>query len=191
MPAGAPRAYSELCWTCWVVTDGRVHRELRTSGQAAARPRGVRGYRAKYCAKTPGSSRVSNASAVWQGGLKDGQGRISTESGVLSEARYGFTTRFENEPWTSRRRSPARMRPRSPWTSGWPDGQASRRRDHRGRFHGALRARGGAQGHERLRRHRRRPSRHDVRARGLHVLEGIDPVTNERNLADAENDGLR
>jgi osmotically inducible protein OsmC len=42
-----------------------------------------------------------NASAVWQGGLKDGNGRISTESGVLSEARYGFTTRFENEPGTN------------------------------------------------------------------------------------------
>ncbi len=42
-----------------------------------------------------------NASAVWQGGLKDGKGRISTESGVLKEARYGFTTRFENEPGTN------------------------------------------------------------------------------------------
>jgi osmotically inducible protein OsmC len=36
------------------------------------------------------------ASAVWQGGLKDGKGTVSTESGVLSEAQYSFTTRFEN-----------------------------------------------------------------------------------------------
>lgn len=42
-----------------------------------------------------------SASAIWKGGLKDGNGRISTESGVLTEARYGFTTRFENEPGTN------------------------------------------------------------------------------------------
>src|SRR5450756_2596961 len=42
-----------------------------------------------------------SASAVWQGGAQDGNGRISTDSGVLSGARYGFTTRFENEPGTN------------------------------------------------------------------------------------------
>jgi osmotically inducible protein OsmC len=36
------------------------------------------------------------ASAVWHGGLKDGKGTISTESGVLSETQYSFSTRFEN-----------------------------------------------------------------------------------------------
>jgi osmotically inducible protein OsmC len=36
------------------------------------------------------------ASAVWQGGLKDGQGTISTESGVLSNTQYSFSTRFED-----------------------------------------------------------------------------------------------
>lgn len=36
------------------------------------------------------------ASAVWQGGLKDGKGTISSESGVLSSAQYSFGTRFEN-----------------------------------------------------------------------------------------------
>jgi osmotically inducible protein OsmC len=36
------------------------------------------------------------ASAVWQGGLKDGKGSISTESGVLKETQYSFSTRFEN-----------------------------------------------------------------------------------------------
>jgi len=37
-----------------------------------------------------------NASAVWQGGLKDGKGTISTASGVLEETQYSFITRFEN-----------------------------------------------------------------------------------------------
>lgn len=36
------------------------------------------------------------ASAVWKGGLKDGQGTISTESGVLSDTQYSFSTRFED-----------------------------------------------------------------------------------------------
>lgn len=37
-----------------------------------------------------------NASAHWQGGLKDGKGTISTDSGVLSETQYSFGTRFED-----------------------------------------------------------------------------------------------
>src|SRR5262245_63971293 len=36
------------------------------------------------------------ASAVWRGGLKSGKGSISTESGVLKETQYSFSTRFEN-----------------------------------------------------------------------------------------------
>ena len=35
------------------------------------------------------------ASAVWQGGLKDGKGSVSTASGVLSDTQYSFSTRFE------------------------------------------------------------------------------------------------
>src|SRR4029077_3430175 len=37
-----------------------------------------------------------HASAVWQGGLKDGKGSISTASGVLSNTQYSFSTRFED-----------------------------------------------------------------------------------------------
>lgn len=37
-----------------------------------------------------------NASAVWKGGLKDGKGTLSTDSGVLSNTQYSFATRFEN-----------------------------------------------------------------------------------------------
>src|SRR6202007_1839253 len=36
------------------------------------------------------------ATAVWQGGLKDGKGRISTDSGVLKDTQYSFSTRFES-----------------------------------------------------------------------------------------------
>ena len=36
------------------------------------------------------------ASAVWPGDLKDGKGSLSTESGVLRETQYSFSTRFEN-----------------------------------------------------------------------------------------------
>src|SRR6202795_1478479 len=36
------------------------------------------------------------ASAIWRGGLKDGNGTISTDSGVLSNTQYSFSTRFEN-----------------------------------------------------------------------------------------------
>src|SRR5579871_3611634 len=34
-------------------------------------------------------------SAAWQGGLKDGKGAISTESGALKAYPYGFASRFE------------------------------------------------------------------------------------------------
>lgn len=40
-------------------------------------------------------------SAVWKGGLKDGRGTVSTESGVLSQQAYGFNTRFEGEKGTN------------------------------------------------------------------------------------------
>ena len=40
-------------------------------------------------------------SAVWQGGLRDGKGTVSTESGVLSGAQYSFGTRFEDGAGTN------------------------------------------------------------------------------------------
>jgi len=36
-------------------------------------------------------------SASWKGGLKDGRGTISTESGALSAYPYGFASRFEGQ----------------------------------------------------------------------------------------------
>jgi osmotically inducible protein OsmC len=40
-------------------------------------------------------------SAVWQGGLKDGRGAISTASGALKAYPYGFASRFEGTPGTN------------------------------------------------------------------------------------------
>ena len=39
---------------------------------------------------------IRKGSAVWQGGLKDGKGTVSTESGVLSNIQYSFGSRFES-----------------------------------------------------------------------------------------------
>jgi lipoyl-dependent peroxiredoxin len=41
------------------------------------------------------------ASAVWTGGLKDGKGKISTQSGILADTQYGFGSRFESGPGTN------------------------------------------------------------------------------------------
>jgi osmotically inducible protein OsmC len=41
------------------------------------------------------------ASAVWNGGLKDGKGSVSSASGVLSNTPYSFSTRFENGAGTN------------------------------------------------------------------------------------------
>jgi len=40
-------------------------------------------------------------STVWTGGLKAGRGNVSTESGVLDETQYSFSTRFENGKGTN------------------------------------------------------------------------------------------
>lgn len=44
---------------------------------------------------------VRKGSAVWSGGLKDGRGSISTESGSLDSHPYGFATRFEGKRGTN------------------------------------------------------------------------------------------
>lgn len=42
-----------------------------------------------------------SGSAKWQGGLKDGRGLVSTQSGALSDQPYGFGRRFGDEPGTN------------------------------------------------------------------------------------------
>lgn len=37
-----------------------------------------------------------NATAVWAGSLKEGEGKLTTQSGVLSNTQYSFKTRFES-----------------------------------------------------------------------------------------------
>jgi osmotically inducible protein OsmC len=41
------------------------------------------------------------ASATWQGGLKDGKGTLSADSGVFAQTPYSFGTRFESTPGTN------------------------------------------------------------------------------------------
>jgi len=41
------------------------------------------------------------ASAIWKGSLKDGQGTVSSASGILSNTKYSFKTRFEDAPGTN------------------------------------------------------------------------------------------
>ena len=42
-----------------------------------------------------------SGSAVWKGGLQDGKGTVSTDSGVLSNIPYTYKMRFENEKGTN------------------------------------------------------------------------------------------
>ena len=44
---------------------------------------------------------IKKASAVWKGSIKEGGGTISTETGVLREAPYGFKSRFEGGKGTN------------------------------------------------------------------------------------------
>jgi osmotically inducible protein OsmC len=41
------------------------------------------------------------ASARWQGDLKTGKGRLSSQSGILKDTVYGFGSRFEEGPGTN------------------------------------------------------------------------------------------
>ncbi|ASQ46583.1 Peroxiredoxin OsmC [Legionella clemsonensis] len=40
-------------------------------------------------------------SAQWHGGIKEGNGSVSTESGVLNHTQYSFKTRFEQDKGTN------------------------------------------------------------------------------------------
>jgi osmotically inducible protein OsmC len=39
--------------------------------------------------------------AVWEGGIREGKGAISTKSGALDKYPYGFASRFEGKPGTN------------------------------------------------------------------------------------------
>jgi lipoyl-dependent peroxiredoxin len=61
----------------------------------------VRGWRGNRFSAIQGAIMIKKAWAVWKGGIKDGGGTISTETGVLNEAPYGFKSRFENGKGTN------------------------------------------------------------------------------------------
>jgi osmotically inducible protein OsmC len=42
-----------------------------------------------------------SANATWNGGLKDGSGSFSVQSGAIKEQKFGFRTRFEDAPGTN------------------------------------------------------------------------------------------
>ena len=44
---------------------------------------------------------IKSGSAKWQGGIRDGKGEVSTQSGALSSQTYGFNTRFEGGQGTN------------------------------------------------------------------------------------------
>jgi osmotically inducible protein OsmC len=68
------------------------------------------GFLRKRCSKFFTRNRIApydpapmkrKGSAVWRGGLKNGEGIVSTESGVLSSVPYSFAKRFGDEPGTN------------------------------------------------------------------------------------------
>jgi peroxiredoxin, OsmC subfamily len=42
-----------------------------------------------------------NATAIWHGSGKEGNGTLTTQSGLLKDANYSYKTRFENDPGTN------------------------------------------------------------------------------------------
>jgi len=44
---------------------------------------------------------IRQAKAAWRGAGRDGDGDLSTDSGVLSEIPYSYRTRFENQAGTN------------------------------------------------------------------------------------------
>src|SRR5215212_1267874 len=51
--------------------------------------------------KAGGPTMNRKAKAVWRGTGKDGEGRLSADSSVLSDTAYSYKTRFENEKGTN------------------------------------------------------------------------------------------
>jgi osmotically inducible protein OsmC len=44
---------------------------------------------------------IRKANAIWRGTGREGDGKLSTDSGVLADTPYSFRTRFENEKGTN------------------------------------------------------------------------------------------
>ena len=72
---------------------GRFFSELREFGPNPAVAIRVR---SRYSLIEGGEGMKRRASAVWRGDVKTGKGLLSTESTVLVDAQYSYSTRFEN-----------------------------------------------------------------------------------------------
>src|SRR3954463_725235 len=106
--------YATRSMGCFVPIIGSKHRSTRRATPACGGlvlspgsvrlPRRDRLYiRRGYRERTSGecSMPTTHGSALWQGGIKDGKGSISTKSGALKEYPYGFASRFEGKPGTN------------------------------------------------------------------------------------------
>lgn len=72
----------------------------RRRGDCARRRLGLPSRRPKVTCKGEKPMKRTG-SAVWSGGLKDGKGSVSTESGILAAAPYSFAKRFGDEKGTN------------------------------------------------------------------------------------------
>jgi len=50
---------------------------------------------------TEETAMIRKAQAVWRGTGRDGEGALTTDSGILSQTPYSFRTRFEQQPGTN------------------------------------------------------------------------------------------
>lgn len=88
---------------------GRHRVDMQPSSSAGRTPDRARRVRAVDAWRQPSQFHFifwrtlvqKTASAKWSGGIKDGKGFISTQTGVLNEAPYGFKSRFEEGPGTN------------------------------------------------------------------------------------------
>src|SRR5439155_26382073 len=79
---------------------GLIYSGRRTSG-ADIVSRSTQGPLSDRLSRLEGPEMNRKASAQWQGDLKTGKGTVSTESGVLQNTAYSFSTRFENVKGTN------------------------------------------------------------------------------------------
>jgi osmotically inducible protein OsmC len=69
---------------------------MARSGREARRPNHRGGDICRMRLKHKENSMDRKASAVWTGGIKDGRGTLTTDSGTLKQTQYSFSSRFES-----------------------------------------------------------------------------------------------
>src|SRR6185369_4015233 len=77
-------------------------RTLRAPGPRALRPFDRRDSELGGRASSQGETHMKrSAKAVWKGSLKEGTGTFGVASGTITDQKFTFKTRFENEPGTN------------------------------------------------------------------------------------------